>query len=190
MADFIKAFKITILGNEGGYNPGIGEKETYMGIDSGATPHWDGWKIIDQVKSNPGISIHKMNLLLNSDNALQQNIHNFYQINYWNPLKLNQVNDQQIANNLFDCSVNQGEGLARKLMQLACNSVIAFSQTTAKPLVIDKQIGSVTLSAINALPAAKIYAAIDAERQASYRMDSGYAEWGKVWEKRLIPYTS
>jgi hypothetical protein len=51
MADYTKAFKITIIGNEGGYNPGIGEKETYMGIDRGANPHWPGWLIIDGIKA-------------------------------------------------------------------------------------------------------------------------------------------
>lgn len=79
MSDFILAYKVTILGNEGGYNPGIGEKETYMGIDRGANPSWNGWKVIDTIKqNNPGLTTAKMNLLLSQNIALQSIIEKFY----------------------------------------------------------------------------------------------------------------
>jgi len=189
MADFIKAYKITILGNEGGYNPGIGEKETYRGIDRGANPQWNGWPIIDTIKkSNPGLSISKMNVLLSQNLSLQTNIEHFYKASYWDTVSLDQVTDQQLANNLFDCSVNQGEGMARKFMQAACNYVIVAVKSTTKLLVVDKKIGLATLNALNTLPPVEINAEINAEREASYRKDAGYAEWGKVWQKRLINY--
>jgi lysozyme family protein len=189
MADFIKAYKITILGNEGGYNPGIGEKETYMGIDRGANPTWSGWAVIDAVKqNNPGLSIAKMNLLLSQNIALQSNIEKFYKANYWDTVNLDNVKDQQLANNLFDCSVNQGEGLARKFMQIACNYVIAALKVPVKPLVLDKIIGKLTLAVFNSLPAASLNTEINAERETSYRSDKEYTEWGKVWERRLKQY--
>ena len=190
MADFIKAYQITILGNEGGYNPGIGEKETYRGVDRGANPKWDGWPIIDSIKkNNPNLSIGKMNMLLSQNIALQHNIEKFYKTNYWDAVNLDNVTDQQLANNLFDCSVNQGEGRARRFMQMACNYVAASQKSTIKSLIIDGQIGSATLLAFNALPAASLNAEINQEREASYRTDAGYTEWGKVWAKRLIAYT-
>jgi lysozyme family protein len=189
MADFSTAFKITILGNEGGYNPGIGEKETYMGIDRGANPAWDGWEIIDNIKQNtPDLGTGKMNLILSQNLVLQSHIKNFYKANYWDTAHLDKVNDQQLANNLFDCSVNQGAGLARKLMQLACNYVIASIKTAIKPLAVDGQIGPATIKAFNQLSPALLNAEINAEREARYRTDHGYAEWGKVWEKRLKQY--
>lgn len=190
MADFIKAYQITVLGNEGGYNPGIDEKETYRGIDRGANPQWNGWPIIDTVKkNNPGLTIGKINLLLSQNVALQQNIEKFYKTNYWDTVKLDQITDQQLANNLFDCSVNQGEGRARRFMQIACNYVIAQQKSPIKTLIIDARIGPATLLAFNTLPAALLNAEINQEREASYRTDAGYAEWGKVWTKRLITYT-
>ncbi|WP_461451068.1 glycosyl hydrolase 108 family protein [Mucilaginibacter sp.] len=190
MADFIKAYKITILGNEGGYNPGIGEKETYRGIDRGANPKWDGWQIIDPIKkNNPGLNIAKMNLLLAQNLLLQNNIERFYKTNYWDTISLDHVNDQQLADNLFDCSVNQGEGMARKFMQVACNYVMFSAQSGIKPLLTDKKIGPATLDAFNALPPKLLNSEINAEREASYRQDAGFAEWGKVWQKRLINYT-
>lgn len=190
MADFDIAFRLTITGNEGGYNPGEGEKETYMGIDRGANPNWSGWAVIDAVKrANPGLSIAKMNLLLSQNIALQANIRTFYKTGYWNTLNLNNINDQQLANNLFDCSVNQGEGMARKFIQIACNYVIMANKLPVKPLVIDGQIGSVTIGAFNSLPPAQLNAELNAEREASYRTDADYAQWGKIWERRLIKYT-
>jgi hypothetical protein len=190
MADFTKAYKITILGNEGGYNPGLGEKETYRGIDRGANPKWDGWQIIDGIKkNNPNLTIGKMDILLSQNIALQHNIEKFYKANYWDTVNLDSVTDQQLANNLFDCSVNQGEGRARRFMQIACNYVIASQKSIIKPLIIDSQIGPTTLSAFNVLPAAMLNAEINIEREASYRNDAGYAEWAKVWAKRLVNYT-
>lgn len=182
MADYEKAFRLTILGNEGGYNPGVNEKETYAGIDRGANPHWSGWKIIDNIKANyKNITPAKMNILLATNKELQANIRDFFKANYWDTAKLDHVNDQQIASNLFDCSVNQGEGLARKFMQGACNACGAT-------LTLDGQIGPATLDAINTLPADKLMAAINAERLASYKKDRQYPMWGKVWEKRLVNY--
>lgn len=191
MAKYNLAFAKTITGNEGGYNPGIGEKETYMGIDRGANPHWSGWPIIDLVKrSSPGLSTSKMNVILSQNISLQANIVSFYKANYWDTVNLDNVNDQQLANNLFDCSVNQGEHLARKFMQIACNYVMETMKISLsiKPLEIDCAIGKLTISCFNALPPAALNAEINAEREASYRTDRGYAQWGKVWERRLLPY--
>lgn len=189
MSDFILAYKVTILGNEGGYNPGIGEKETYMGIDRGANPSWNGWKVIDTIKqNNPGLTTAKMNLLLSQNIALQSIIEKFYKTNYWDTVNLDNVKDQQLANNLFDCAVNQGDGMARKFMQAACNYVITALKIGIKPLVLDRVIGKLTLSVFNNLPAAMLNVEINAEREASYRSDKGYTEWGKVWERRLKQY--
>jgi len=156
MADFKQAFRITILGNEGGYNPGIGEKETYMGIDRGANPTWSGWLIIDTIKTNnPGLTTSKISLLLSQNISIQATIEKFYKANYWDTVNLDNVKDQQLANNLFDCSVNQGEGMARKLMQISCNYVIATLKVAIKPLILDGKIGKLTLAVFNSLPSAK-----------------------------------
>jgi lysozyme family protein len=189
MADFLTAYKITISENEGGYNPGISEKETYKGIDRGANPYWNGWRVIDVIKqNNPGLSTAKMNLLLSQNIILQSNIEKFFKVNYWDAVNLDNVKDQQLANNLFDCAVNQGEALARKLMQKACNYVITTLKVAVKPLVLDKVVGKLTLAIFNSLPAPILNKELNAEREASYRLDKEYAEWGKVWERRLKQY--
>jgi lysozyme family protein len=189
MADFEKAYKITILANEGGYNPGKGEKETYMGIDRGANPHWSGWPLIDKIKADhPGITAHEMNIVLGGNAGLQADIKNFYKAGYWDTVKLDQVKDQQLANNLFDCSVNQGSGIACKFMQQACNTVIDSSAAKLPKLAVDLNPGIKTLSSLNSLPPAKIMNAINMLRSERYHQSNGFTEWGHVWLNRLTSY--
>lgn len=191
MADFLTAYNKTVIGREGGLNPGIGENFTYRGIDEGENPHWPGWPTVHAVyNANKAAGVAHVNALLAADAALQANIQSFYKANYWDTVKLDLVNDQKLANNLFDCSVNQGEGLACKFMQIACNYVAAMVKATIKPLVIDLKIGPGTLAAFNSLSAPRLMLEINAEREASYRNDRQYAQWGKIWEERLENYVS
>lgn len=194
MAEFLPAYRRTVLGFEKGYNPGIGEKETYMGIDRGANPNWSGWHIIDNIKkANPNISAARMNMILATNKQLQDNIISFFKAGYWDTCNLDKIADQQLANNIFDCSVNQGSGRACRFMQIACNYVIHALPNDdllkkLRPLVIDGQVGIATISAFNALPPADLNKEINSERDASYRQDKGYSMWGKVWEHRLTDY--
>ena len=189
MAHFEIAYQITIGENEGGYNPGKGEKETYMGIDRGANPHWRGWSSIDKVKADhPGITEHEMNVVLAGNTDLQADIKNFYKAGYWDTVKLDQVKDQQLANNLFDCSVNQGSGIARKFMQQACNIVIDSSAAKLPKLSVDLHPGIKTLSTFNSLSASMIMSAINTLRSERYHQSDGFAQWGAVWLRRLTNY--
>lgn len=188
MADFNKAFAIT-KGNEGGYNPGIGEKETYEGIDRGANPNWPGWKLIDQIKhDHPGITVKEMNTILGSNIELQADIQKFYKLNYWDPFQGDKIKDQQVANNLFDCSVNQGEGIARRFMQQACNDVITNTNSRLPRLALDGVIGPATLASLNSLSALKLNFLINQYREERYRDSEGFAAHGAVWLSRLKRY--
>ena len=188
MAEFFKAYLIT-MDNEGGYNPGVGEKETYKGIDRGQNPHWDGWEIIDSVKKeNPGIKVADMNRLLAQIPGLQDDIAKFYKANYCDVVALDKVNDQQLANNLFDCSVNQGSGIAARFMQKACNEVIDTVGSKMVKLAVDGVIGLKTLATFNSLAFPKLNVALNSLRRARYEESAQYAEWGHVWLKRLTNY--
>jgi lysozyme family protein len=132
-----------------------------------------------------------MNSVLSQNPAFQADIARFFKSDYWDPLKLDQVSDQQIANNLFDCSVNQGEGLARLFMQRAANFVIDDKKLVYPLLKVDGAIGPETLKRIGQLchdaPAA-LMQNINVKREASYRSDKQWLQWGKVWVARLVPY--
>lgn len=183
MADFNKADQIR-KANEGLYNPGgRGINETYAGIDRGANPNWPGWKIIDSHK--PAL-VPQMNLALSLDKSLQISIINFYVVGYWNPLKLSQIVDQNIANNAYDCAVNQGVGIAAKFMQRACNGL------KIGLLVEDGLIGNKTLAAINSLDPELVFNEINNLRRDRYidtaNSNPDFKQWLKPWLKRLVPY--
>ena len=186
-AQFEPAYHITLFGNEGFYNPGNGEAETYEGLDRSQNPNNPIWPIIDSIKkATPGISVRQMNIALAANAQVQQDVKNFYIVEYWNTLRLSEINDQQVANNLFDCSINPCIESAAHVMQEAVNSV--------KPgtLVVDGKIGPLTVAAVNALNGEAMFNAINAIRKANYekrvQLSPRMAQWLRVWLNRLIAY--
>lgn len=120
MADFEKAFVKTIKA-EGGYvnNPNDKGGETYMGITRKNHPKLKMWKLIDEVKDI--LSVKELNIKLKTNKDIQNEIKNVYRKNYWNPLKLDMIYSQRIANQFFDISVNCGVYAAIKAMQRVAN---------------------------------------------------------------------
>jgi lysozyme family protein len=172
MADFLIADAITQK-TEAGYSNNGSEAETAMGIDRGQNPNWSGWSIVDALKPDTDANItHK----LFNDPDFMAKVHGFFKANYWDVLKLDEVNDQQIANNLFDCSINQGSGIAARFMQSAAG------------VIQDGIVGQQTLNGVNNGDAEAIYNQINAMRKARYENTHGFAQWGHSWLSRLIPY--
>jgi lysozyme family protein len=183
MGNFQESYKITVLGNEGGYNAGVNEAETYRGIDRSMNPHWSGWAVIDSLK--PFKSDQSANLLLNQNKDLQADIINFYLNGYWNPLQLSRVTDQQVCNILFDDSVNPCEISAAKVMQTACGAC-------GVPISVDGQIGDKTIQAVSSIVPKTYYNAIVAIRTFHYNNEvvknPKQRIWLKNWLSRLVPY--
>jgi lysozyme family protein len=189
MADFKKAFAIT-MGNEGGYSfdaqdPG---GETYKGISRVYNPHWGGWAYIDQVKQqNPGATHLQLSKLLAANADLQANIQDFYKAGYWDTFKGDLVKDQQLANNMFDCSVNQGD-ISRFIMQDACNAVMEQVGSPMPRLAVDGAIGTRTVSTFNSLSYPKLNVAINQLRTEHWEKDSDWPIYKNVWLARLKNY--
>lgn len=179
MADFNKAFQITNK-SEGGYanNKADHGGETYAGIARNFWGDWDGWKAVDEAKKmkpNPG----EISRLLNNSPTVQSLVKSFYLTNFWNPLSLSQINDQQIANNVYDCAVNSGTGYAARVLQKAAG------------VVADGIIGKRTLAAVNEDEPKNIYDSINAQRLDKYNklaLNPGQGQFLKSWKSRLIPY--
>lgn len=112
MASFQPAIATTELW-EGGYsnNPSDSGGETYRGISRNNWPNWDGWELIDTLQ---GQSSFPHNLDSNSD--LQARVVSFYQQNYWH---YDGINDQTVANKIFDLAVNVGQVHAIKITQMS-----------------------------------------------------------------------
>ena len=125
MAEFLPAFERMIV-NEGGYvlHTVAGDRGgmTYAGIARNFHPSWQGWKVIDQGETPPAELVRQ-----------------FYRSNFWAPLRLDEVEHQEVAGNLFDFGVNAGRGTAAKLAQLVVG------------VTPDGKVGAKTLSALNAI---------------------------------------
>jgi lysozyme family protein len=130
MADFNVAYPI-VLSHEGGYivDPDDPGGETYRGVARKLWSKWEGWDIVDMLKSQQGFP---SNLDRNTD--LQDMIRSFYLINFWNKVKGDEIKDQDVANSIFDFAVNSGvrtsSGLAQMVVGAGTDGVIAQETLT------------------------------------------------------------
>lgn len=180
MADFQTAYKRTVLGIEGGYDPGTNEAETYRGIDRSQNANWPGWAVIEAVKNgNHSLTIAQLNTVLNGNQQLQSNVQLFYKSNYWDVLSLDKITSQIKANALFDCSVNPSLIPVAKAAQMACNIV------KPKALIVDCSYGAKTLACINIVDEREFDLALSAVRAANYyervRLSPSMSQWLGSW---------
>ncbi len=113
MADFASAFSATMKA-EGGYvkDPQDPGGETYKGIARKMNSKWDGWTLIDLAKREQNFPAN-----LDSNLPLQEKIQNFYEVNYWDKIRGDEITDQHIAECIFDFAVNAGPITSAKLAQ-------------------------------------------------------------------------
>lgn len=128
MADFAPSFE-KMIKNEGGFvlHNVTGDRGglTYAGIARNFHPNWSGWRILDNGDTdNP---------------QLTQMVSDFYKENFWDRVKGDGINNQEIAESIFDFSVNAGTSTASKLAQLVVDAIP------------DGKIGSKTLEKLNAM---------------------------------------
>lgn len=118
MATFIEAHKIVMI-HEGGYanDPNDPGGETYKGISRKNFPTWRGWAMIDAHKNDPA----GFEFAMSTDARLEAAVLEFYKNNFWDELKLDFVNQQQIAVELYDTGVNMGLPIAKKFLQQSLN---------------------------------------------------------------------
>ncbi len=134
MADFAKAFVLTMKA-EGGYDndPQDPGGETYKGIARKMNSKWDGWIIIDMMKKERNFPVN-----LDNNVKLQEKIKAFYEVNYWDKIRGDDIENQDIAESIFDFAVNAGPIVSAKLAQIT---------VSAEP---DGVIGPKTIEKINA----------------------------------------
>lgn len=113
MADFKTAYNKTAI-NEGGYanDPEDHGGETWKGVARKIFPSWPGWLIVDAAKRQPGFPKS-----LYAIEGLQDCVDSFYRTNFWNVIKGDQINVQEVANDIYDSAVNMGTGTAIQLVQ-------------------------------------------------------------------------
>lgn len=152
MAEFKKAFEIMIA-HEGGYgnDPSDPGGETYKGVARKINSKWDGWPIIDMLKRSADFPVN-----LEKDVDLQNSVFEFYQLNYWDKVKGDDIQNQDVANSIFDFAVNAGVSASAALAQLVVNAKI------------DGVIGKQSIDLINAFDTEHFLAAFTVSKIARY----------------------
>lgn len=188
MASFKIAEEITGR-NEGQYanNPADNGGETYAGIARNFWGNWDGWVFIDAIKMKVGKSAIKINKEAKKDVTLTALISKFYKQNFWDALKLDLINDQQLANSVYDFGVNSGTSRSAKMLQTSYNEVVLSNSK----LIVDGMVGKNTIEAINAFKIPEsIYNRFNKNRESFYRSiaKGSQAQFLNSWLSRLKPY--
>lgn len=190
MADFDKAYQLT-MGHEGGYANDPDDKggETYKGIARKHNPNWAGWLIIDDIKWSVGRSASAINKHAAGMENLQLMVRTVYMNNYWDVLKLDAVEDQEIANALFDVSVNMGWRVAGRFLQEALN-LCNKNQQSYPDIVVDGIVGSKTLFALERANDRVIYNTINLLKGERYieimRSNKSQEKFWAGWLKRVL----
>ena len=164
MSEFLPAYEKMIVA-EGGYvlHHVKGDKggQTYAGISRNRWPGWPGWEAID-AGSIPASDL----------------VRGFYRANFWEPVQGIGINDQSIANSVFEFAVNAGVGTAIKLAQIVAG---------ATP---DGKVGRKTLEAINAMDSNHFIAAFTVAKMARYasivNKDRGQGKFLLGWLNRAL----
>lgn len=150
MANFDTAYEITRK-NEGGWHGGTGAMsadrggETFKGIARKYWATWSGWAKIDSLKSKPGFPGTAEN-----DPDLNGLVRDFFRAQFWNPLRLDQVRAQSIANELFDTAVNIGVNPAGRMLQRALNYLNRDTKSW-REIEVDGKVGATTLLTLSAI---------------------------------------
>lgn len=189
MSDFLKAYNRT-MGHEGRYahNPKDTGGETYCGISRNNWPKWAGWRVIDSIKANMvnmptyGTSaydawVHHFNGMAAISPNLQNLVQAFYKDNFWK--RLGEINDQRIAEEVFDKTVN-------------CGNVASFWLQRAASVGADGVIGPLTISTVNSLNPTSLLHDFNEQAKHYYEgiieRDPSQSVFRKSWFSRLKTY--
>lgn len=120
MANFEIADKLTSI-NEGGYANDHADRggETWKGIARKMHPTWEGWSLIDWYKKHP-----KFPSVLDASVRLKELRNKFYKTNFWDQIRGDEIEFQEIANQIYDDAVNTGVSSAIKKAQNAAFGLV------------------------------------------------------------------
>lgn len=165
MASFDIAYKTFIQPWEGGYvnNPNDKGGETYAGIARNFHPTWSGWSYIDEIKKTRKIDTNEKFA------AIQDKVDKFYLLALWEPNNFSAINNQDVANILFDWYVNSGSNAAHTKGAETYGVDEILNRDFGFKLPIDSKFDSLTIKAINAVDSTKLYNIIKRERQNFYQ---------------------
>jgi len=113
---------------------------TFYGIYQSAHPQWSGWSKIVSYLMTHGYDRKRASIVASQDNILIHEVQSFYYLNYWLPLRLDEIKSQKIAEELLFFYINIGNK----------KKVVRYAQSIAG-VVVDGIIGKNTIKALNNL---------------------------------------
>ncbi len=146
--DFITSFN-KVLSSEGFISNNTFDKGgfTYKGISRVKHPTWPGWIIIDSSYRSTYLQSVPLQLL-NSNTVLQNFVVEFYRSAFWNKIQGDLLPTQNIANELFESSINLGVPAASEILQRTIN-LLNRNARLYPDILVDGIIGTQTLAALN-----------------------------------------
>lgn len=146
MADFEIAYGETEL-REGGYvnDPVDRGGETCRGVARKFHPNWEGWELVDQIKTQHPEDFKKR---IDEDPVIAERAKEFYRKQFWNPIQGDQLPNQHLANKVFDTAVNQGIGTSLRYLQEGLN-LLNRSAKDYPDIPVDGRMGLATLATIH-----------------------------------------
>jgi len=145
---FKEAFKDT-LKNEGGIIDLKNDQGqlTYKGISQYYNPKWDGWKIIQEVIKDYNLDDKNdrriVNSILGKNETLNNKVSKMYFNSFWKK-NCSKIKQSNLANSLFDFSVNAGPKRSTKILQ----KIIYGIYNNINNVFVDGIIGPHTLNKI------------------------------------------
>ena len=178
---FAIAYK-AMLDLEGLYsnNPKDTGGETFMGIARNKHPGWAGWLAFDNWQSEDSGNSPTPELL--------SLVENFYFDEFWKPCKCDVIAawSPTIAGELFEASVNCGQGNGVKFLQRALNALNSRGKLYPD-LKVDGDIGLLTLSAVSKClqkrPASLLYRCQNGEQYIHYKQWSKHEDFPGVFKR-------
>lgn len=145
MADFTKAYAVSAVSR--GINTEMaGDVEIYNGIDRRFNPSWDGWQVIDALRFAASDG-DELNTTLTQNKKLKEKVRSFYKQSYWDRFSGDRIPNQDIAEELFESSMELGVGGSVNCLQ-KCLNLLNAGGPAKPPLVEDGLLGRKTLDAL------------------------------------------
>jgi len=121
MDNYKKIISEVVLPNEGiySYDPNDPGGETVYGISRKHFPKWEGWSLVDKLKNQGNLKYN-----LSHNEKILELVYSFYKKEFWDKLKLDNIDNYEKQKVIMDTAVNAGVSRAIKFTQSALGVVV------------------------------------------------------------------
>jgi lysozyme family protein len=185
MADFLNAFNIVVSNNtlndngfEGIYSNDPTDMLTVYGLEQRDDSAWQSWPLVLKTVNTSQSDTWNAKAIIGVP-AILQSAQSFHKATYWDKMKLDAVNEQVMANELYSAGLNIGLSTASKMFQQVLNCMGAN-------IAADGLIGSKTIAAYNSITDKKQVLKRYAALHLSYYTNLGANSNQNGWFNRVV----